>query len=186
MSEKLIPCPICGSENTVRLPYNDRADIERCKNCNLTIIVPFGYTMWNTRPIEDELRKRIAELGLELGRKSVELGELVGRNIIWEVINDELKSRRENLERENDRLQEKVSDLLKRIAELEAENDQLTAHDATERQDDKCSKPEPNVCEACGGDGTVLLTDGYKGQVIATAKCIYCNGTGRVNKERER
>lgn len=62
MSEKLIPCPICGSENTVRLPYNDHADIERCKNCNLTIIVPFGYTMWNTRPIEDALNARIIEV----------------------------------------------------------------------------------------------------------------------------
>jgi len=64
MSE-LKPCPFCGSENVVRLPYNDRADIERCKNCNLTIIVPLGFTMWNTRPIEDELRARIAELEAE-------------------------------------------------------------------------------------------------------------------------
>lgn len=78
-----------------------------------------------------------------------------------------------------------VKALDNRIAKLEAENDHLTAQWCQERQDDKCSKPEPNVCEACGGDGTVLLTDGYKGQVIATAKCIYCNGTGRVNKERE-
>ena len=64
MSE-MKPCPFCGSENTVRLPYNDHADIERCKNCNLTIIVPFGYTMWNTRPIEDALHSRIAELEAE-------------------------------------------------------------------------------------------------------------------------
>lgn len=71
MSEKLIPCPICGSENTVRLPYNDRADIERCKNCNLTIIVPIGYTMWNTRPIEDALNARIAELEAEIERLTV-------------------------------------------------------------------------------------------------------------------
>ncbi len=76
MSEKLIPCPICGSENTVRLPYNDRADIERCKNCNLTIIVPFGCTMWNTRPIEDALRKRIAELEAARRWRIVADGEL--------------------------------------------------------------------------------------------------------------
>jgi len=76
-------------------------------------------------PIDVALRKRIAELGSELGRKSVELGELVGENILWKVINDKLKSSRENLERENDRLQEKVSDLLKRIAELEAIVEQL-------------------------------------------------------------
>ena len=82
-------------------------------------------------------------------------------------------------------LREENAKLTARIAELEAENDQLTARLRQERQDDKCSKPEPNVCEACGGDGTVLLRDGYEGRVIATAKCIYCNGTGRVNKERE-
>jgi hypothetical protein len=115
-------CPFCGgtkicTEKSINLNY--------CDNCS----AESNVEQWNTRPIEDALNARIAE--------------------------------------------------------LEAEIDQLTAHDATERQNDKCSKPEPNVCEACGGDGTVLLTDGYKGQVIATAKCIYCNGTGRVNKERE-
>jgi len=139
MSE-LKPCPFCGSE----VQGDERGEkypkkspmggwIIHCECCgaSLSQFRKSGKDeiSWNTRPIEDALNKRIAE--------------------------------------------------------LEAENDQLTAHDATERQDDKCSKPEPNVCEACGGDGAVLLTDGYKGQVIATAKCIYCNGTGRVNKERE-
>ncbi len=55
----------------------------------------------------------------------------------------------------------------------------------TEIPEEEPTKPEQKVCEACGGDGTVLLTDGYEGQVIATAECIYCNGTGRVNKESE-
>lgn len=82
MSEKLIPCPICGSKNTVRLPYNDRADIERCKNCNLTIIVPFGYTMWNTRPIEDELRARIAELEAD-NKKTFDLVRKLRMYCIW-------------------------------------------------------------------------------------------------------
>lgn len=62
MSEELRPCPFCGSEDVVRLSHNDRADIERCRNCNLSIIVPLGITMWNTRPIEDALNARIAEL----------------------------------------------------------------------------------------------------------------------------
>ena len=61
MSE-LKPCPFCGSEDVVRLSHNDRADIERCRNCNLSIIVPLGITMWNTRPIEDALNARITEL----------------------------------------------------------------------------------------------------------------------------
>ena len=65
----------------------------------------------------------------------------------------------------------------------ESPTDHLTADSTDERKDDKLLERE--VCEACGGDGTLLLTDGYEGQVMATAKCIYCNGTGRVNKERE-
>ena len=106
MSEKLIPCPICGSENTVRLPYNDRADIERCKNCNLTIIVPIGYTMWNTRPIEDALNARIAELEEENDRLQD----------AW--FNDETIC-------PDGSLKPKVSDFLNRIAKLEAVIDQL-------------------------------------------------------------
>ena len=68
------------------------------------------------------------------------------------------------------------------IAELEGKIDQLTAHDATERQDDKL--PEREVCEACGGDGSILLRDNYKGQATATVDCPYCNCTGYV-KESE-
>ena len=55
----------------------------------------------------------------------------------------------------------------------------------TEIPEEEPAKPEPKVCEACGGDGLILLRDGYKGWAIATVKCIYCNGTGRVNKESE-
>ena len=104
-------CPKCGSMNITTAGV--------CANCGWS---QFAQVTKVSTPIEDALRKRIAELGSELGRKSVELGELVGENILWKVINDKLKSSRENLERENDRLQEKVSDLLKRIAELEAEH----------------------------------------------------------------
>ena len=117
----------------------------------------------NTRPIEDDLRKRIAELEMK-----------IRHNALWQASEDA---------EERAHLEKLVPDLKKRIAELEAKIDQLTAHDATERQDDKLSERE--VCEVCGGDGTVLLRDGYEGQVIATAKCIYCNGTGRVSKESE-
>jgi len=67
-----------------------------------------------------------------------------------------------------------------RITELEGKIDQLTAHDATERQDDKL--PEREVCEACGGDGSILLRDNYKGQATATVDCPYCNCTGYVKE----
>ena len=70
-----------------------------------------------------------------------------------------------------------------RITELEGKIDQLTAHDATERQDDKL--PEREVCEACGGDGSILLRDNYKGQATATVDCPYCNCTGYVKESEE-
>lgn len=140
------------------------------------------------------LKERIAELEEQVWNLNLENERLEEAYWIDETISPDgtlkpsvrkLLERLEKAETDLRLSDDLVKALDNRIAKLEAENDQLTAHDATERQDDKCSKPEPNVCEACGGDGTVLLTDGYKGQVIATAKCIYCNGTGRVNKERE-
>ena len=45
------------------------------------------------------------------------------------------------------------------------------------------SNDSPDVCEACGGDGSIILTEGYKGQVIATVPCPYCNGIGNVLPE---
>ena len=69
----LKPCPFCGGE--AELCYSEVDTF--CRKCN----VMQETELWNTRPIEDALRLRIAE--------------------------------------------------------LEAEIDQLTAHDATERQDDK-------------------------------------------------
>ena len=122
----LKPCPFCGKDEANFTTDKWGYYYVECEYCgaqtNPYDDKEFVIEEWQTRPIEDDLRNRIAELGSELGRKSVELGELVGENILWKVINDKLKSSRENLERENDRLQEKVSDLLKRIAELEAEH----------------------------------------------------------------
>ena len=73
MSEILQPCPFCGGE--AELCYSEVDTF--CRQCN----VMQETELWNTRPIEDALRLRIAE--------------------------------------------------------LEGKIDQLTAHDATERQDDK-------------------------------------------------
>ena len=72
MSE-LKPCPFCGGE--AELCYSEVDTF--CRKCN----VMQETELWNTRPIEDALRLRIAE--------------------------------------------------------LEAESERFTAHDATERQDDK-------------------------------------------------
>ena len=73
MSEKLKPCPFCGEP----VEFNKFAEKVVCEDCGATIYSDY----WNTRPIEDALNARIAE--------------------------------------------------------LEGKIDQLTAHDATERQDDK-------------------------------------------------
>jgi hypothetical protein len=124
MSE-LKPCPFCGSP---AYSYHDncidfagvKCDLGGCVCADILIT----ENNWNTRPVEDALTARIAE--------------------------------------------------------LEGKIDQLTAHDATERQDDKL--PEREVCEACGGDGSILLRDNYKGQATATVDCPYCNCTGYVKE----
>ena len=58
MSEELRPCPFCGgtkicTEKSINLNY--------CDNCS----AESNIEHWNTRPIEDELRARIAELEAE-------------------------------------------------------------------------------------------------------------------------
>jgi len=174
MSEKLKPCPFCG--RTPNPDWTDESYIE-CTNRKCSL---YGYGMstgdWNIRPIEDALNTRIAELDAEV-TKGHELQDAYCDRIA------ELENELEGKRVFTDTLFYDIYRLQSRIAELEAEIDQLTADSTDERKDDKLLERE--VCEACGGDGTLLLTDGYEGQVMATAKCIYCNGTGRVNKECE-
>ena len=54
MSEELRPCPFCGGE--AELCYSEVDTF--CRKCN----VMQETELWNTRPIEDALRLRIAEL----------------------------------------------------------------------------------------------------------------------------
>ena len=85
MSEKFKPCPFCGKDEanfTTDKWGNYHVECEYCgAQTNPYHDKELVIEEWQTRPIEDDLRKRIAE--------------------------------------------------------LEAEIDQLTAHDATERKDDK-------------------------------------------------
>lgn len=53
---ELKPCPFCGSRN-LKLRTEDWI----CRNCGAT-----SYWAYNTRPIEDELEARIAQLTAEL------------------------------------------------------------------------------------------------------------------------
>ena len=56
MSEELIPCPFCGESSRVEI--NTYTEQIVCGQCGAVVY----YKYWQTRPIEDELRKRIAEL----------------------------------------------------------------------------------------------------------------------------
>lgn len=118
--------------------------------------------------IEEGLNKRIAELeaenirlGIEYQRMRLALGDIA------------INSKR---------------------ALNESPTDQLTARWRQERQDDKSPNDTQTQaivygkdCEACGGDGTLLLVDNYKGQATALVECPYCNGTGYTDgKEREK
>ena len=75
MSEELRPCPFCKGE----FAFDFEAKNFRCGICGATVPPdPYGRTV-NTRPIEDELTARIAELEAErrwipVGEKPLEAG----------------------------------------------------------------------------------------------------------------
>jgi len=58
MSEELIPCPFCEINDWQYHAHFSGATIRQCGGCG-TII---DESIINTHPIEDDLRKRIAEL----------------------------------------------------------------------------------------------------------------------------
>ena len=59
MSEKLKQCPFCGSADIRTEPG---INLNYCDNCS----AESNIEHWNTRPIEDALNKRIAELEEEI------------------------------------------------------------------------------------------------------------------------
>jgi Lar family restriction alleviation protein len=65
MTDKLKPCPFCGSEVSQQINDAWYADYIRCKECGAEMKVNTGESVdvyWNTRPLEDALQKRIEEL----------------------------------------------------------------------------------------------------------------------------
>jgi BMFP domain-containing protein YqiC len=124
MSE-LKKCPFCG-----RQPYESGGYVschtELClANADYHEPAIGSITDWNTRPIEDALNARIAELEAE---KCVLIDQQrEAKNILID----------KNLH--IDSLYEEGYKLQQRIAELEGKIDQLTAHGDIERQDDKSS-----------------------------------------------
>ena len=108
MSERK-PCPFCGSEphaSYVAVSCRNEECIANAANDEPTIGL---IEAWNTRPIEDALNARIAELEKDLSNKEIEYTDL------WD---DALA-------------------LQSRIAELEAESERFTVHSDIKRQDDK-------------------------------------------------
>lgn len=55
MSEELRPCPFCGG---TKICTEKGINLNYCDNCS----AESNVERWNTRPIEDALNKRIAEL----------------------------------------------------------------------------------------------------------------------------
>ena len=79
MSEELKPCPFCGGE--AELCYSEVDTF--CRKCN----VMQETELWNTRPIEDALNKRIAELEA-LVERLIEAGNELeaGLDEYWEEL----------------------------------------------------------------------------------------------------
>ena len=101
MSEELRPCPFCGK------PADDRYNrLAKCSNkqCLMNYWIEDDADFyirddWNTRPIEDALQSRIAELEMK-----------IRHNALWQASEDA---------EERAHLEKLVPDLKKRIAELE-------------------------------------------------------------------
>ena len=117
MSEELRPCPFCKSNNTTLDYYEisgpqELGTIVVCNDCGASAK---SIVDWNTRPIEDALNARIAELEEENDRLQA----------AWFV---------EETICPDGSLKPKASALLSRIAELEAENETIIS-DYEERMD---------------------------------------------------
>jgi len=76
--EELKPCPFCGSTN-IRKNFGIFPELF-CSECEATIYAYDNYEdldkSWNTRPLEDALQARIAELEEQLLKVSKEYAEM--------------------------------------------------------------------------------------------------------------
>jgi len=75
--EELKPCPFCGNTN---LHHTETSIFHAvwCKDCGAMVDIDDGdaIKLWNTRPLEDALQKRIAELEEQLLKVSKEYAEM--------------------------------------------------------------------------------------------------------------
>lgn len=122
MSE-LKPCPFCKGE----FAFDFEAEKFRCGICGATVPPdPYGRTV-NNRPIEDALNKRIIELEAKNEKINYFFRRLRMFCIFahWDNPNTEAEFYKVDAE------------IREYLSEYKVCIDQLTAHDAIERQDDK-------------------------------------------------
>ena len=86
MMDELKPCPFCGSsKSTIEPVFGASFGTPRfcviCSDCGADSQVDLGLSgateCWNTRPIEDELRARVAELEVKLSGAGDEVMEII-------------------------------------------------------------------------------------------------------------
>ena len=77
MSEELRPCPFCGG---TKICTEKGINLNYCDNCSAESNVEH----WNTRPIEDALNRRIAELEAE--RRWIPVEERLPEESDWTLI----------------------------------------------------------------------------------------------------
>lgn len=74
MSE-LKPCPFCGGDGKERLDDESRPGDVRCSLCGSNGPWNMWEDCWNTRPIEDELRRKLSIVSKALQAASNRLNE---------------------------------------------------------------------------------------------------------------
>ena len=100
MREKLKPCPFCGINDWRYHAYFSGTKIRKCGECGIIV----DESTINTRLIEDDLRKRIAELEAEIDIRKDQLRE--AKNIL---IDKNLQI--DSLYEEGYKLQQRIADL---------------------------------------------------------------------------
>ena len=99
MSEELRPCPFCGK------PADDRYNrLAKCSNKQCLMNYWFEDDAdfyirddWNTRPIEDALQSRIAELEKDLSNKEIEYTDLWDDALALQARIAELEAKNEKI-----------------------------------------------------------------------------------------